>query len=393
MITTRTSARARRRNAGFSLLELMVALTAGSIVVSAVYFVGGASARQFQEQQRIANLQTSVRLGMDQLVRDIERAGYLGSGNSRRDQVCTPPTTFVQAIEFENNIDDAKIPGAAANGVSADRLTLVGSYSSPDQFFATGLDAAGDTLTLQTTWQAFRRNFGVPTDTTAGNAFSLMFVPGRLLRIRTNAGNVFYVTITSASPASASIDFAPALNVGGPCVGGLMDGATVSVLTKIQYRAEDLAGFSSGSLTPSAAAATLGATPSFLIRQEMSFATPAVPIVNSERIVLEYLADFNLDFILDQQPVTTLPANLARFNGALANPLLQNVNVTAASTPERVRTVLVSLSARTPEQDPRFPAFARAAGDPLTRFRVNPALQGAARVRTLQTEVFTPNIR
>lgn len=383
----------RKRQAGFSLLELMVALTAGSIVVSAVYFVGGASARQFQEQQRIANLQTSVRLGMDQLVRDIERAGYLGSGNSRRDQVCTPPPSFVQAVEFQDNADDAKIPGAVANGASADRLTLVGSYSSPDQFFATGVDAAGDTVFLQTTWQAFRRNFGVPIDTSAGSAFSLMFTTGRMLRIRNSAGNVFYVTITGSSAAAGSVDFTPALNVGGQCVGGLMDGATVSVLTRIQYRAEDLSGFSSTTLTPSAGAASLGASPSFLIRQEVTFANPPVPVANSERIVLEYLADFNLSFILDQQPVRTLPANLVRFTGALADPLLQNVNASAAVTPERIRSVIVSLSGRTAEQDPRFPAFARGAGEPLTRFQVNPALTGAARVRTLQTEVFTPNIR
>lgn len=392
MMRNATKRRAMRQ-AGFSLLELMVALTAGAIVIGAVYFVGGASARQFQEQQRIANLQTSVRLGMDQIVRDIERAGYLASGNSRRDQVCIPPPTFIQAIEFEDDADTGKIPAAAANGASADRLTLVGSYSSPDQFFATGLDAAGDTVFLQTTWQAFRRNFGVPIDTSAGNAFSATFAPGRLLHIRTHAGNNFYVTITGSSAAAGSIDFTPTLTVGGQCVGGLMDGATVSVLTKIQYRAEDLAGFSSTALAASAGAANLGGTPSFLIRQEMSFANPAVAVQNSERVVLEYLADFNLSFILDQQPIATLPPNLTPLGGALANAALQNVNLSVAATPERVRSVLVSLSARTAEQDPNFPAIARAAGAPLTRYQLNPALTGAARVRTLQTEVFTRNIR
>lgn len=391
---TRTrSHRRSKKQAGFSLLELMVSLTAGAIVVGAVYYVGGASARQFQEQQRIANLQTSVRLGMDQIVRDIERAGYLASGNSRRDQVCIPPPTYIQALEFEDDADSAKIPAAVANGVSADRLTLVGSYSSPDQFFATGLDAAGDTVFLQTTWQAYRRNFGVPTDTSAGNPFTAMFAPGRLLHIRTNAGNNFYVTITGSSAAAGSIDFTPTLTVGGQCVGGLMDGATVSVLTKIQYRAADLSDFSSTSLAASAGAANLGGMPSFLIRQELSFATPAVPVQNSERVVLEYLADFNLSFILDQQPLATLPPAPTPFTGALAAPLLQNVNLSVAATPERVRSVLVSLSARTAEQDPNFPAVARAPGAPLTRYQLNPALTGAARVRTLQTEVFTRNIR
>ncbi|MGB0679626.1 MAG: hypothetical protein ACPGUV_08200, partial [Polyangiales bacterium] len=54
--------------------------------------------------------------------------------------------------------------------------------------------------------------------------------------------------------------------------------------------------------------------------------------------------------------------------------------------------VVITLSARTPEQDPRFAWVARADGDPLLRYRVNPELPGAARVRSLTSEVTLTNI-
>jgi hypothetical protein len=58
------------------------------------------------------------------------------------------------------------------------------------------------------------------------------------------------------------------------------------------------------------------------------------------------------------------------------------------------------LAARTAEQDPRFPWVDAAAGDPATgtpptRYRVvstDSEFQGAARVRSLRSEIFVPNV-
>ncbi|MCA9616172.1 MAG: prepilin-type N-terminal cleavage/methylation domain-containing protein, partial [Myxococcales bacterium] len=61
------------REAGFTLLELMVALVAGLVAILAVYYVSSASARHFHEQQRVAQTQTSIRMAMQQLRRDIGR--------------------------------------------------------------------------------------------------------------------------------------------------------------------------------------------------------------------------------------------------------------------------------------------------------------------------------
>lgn len=384
----------RRARAGYSLVELMIALTAGALVISSTYFIGAASSRHFQEQQRIGQTQMGVRLAMDQLQRDIARAGYLGTGSSLRDQRCRAPAFELQAVEFANNVDNAMIPNAALNGVSADRLTLVGSYASNDSYIATGLNAAGDALFLQTTWQMFRRNFGLPPiDATATGAFASMFAPNRVLRIRTQAGNVFYTRITGANPGAASISFAPALGVGGLCVGGLGDSASVSVLSRIEYRVDDGTGFNSASLNPPGSDYIEGRR-SYLLRREVSFAGVAIP--DTERVVLENVVDFNLDFVVDQQPNRTLPPNLVRLTGVAAAPLFGSIAAGAAgAAPERARSLIVSLSGRTADQDPSFPYVLRGAGQPLTRFKVtvNAAYPGAARVRSLTSEVLLSNLR
>ena len=64
-----TTDRARSRRAGFTLIEMMVALAAGGLVIAAVFTLGGASARHFQEQQRVGVTQRSVRMAMERLRR------------------------------------------------------------------------------------------------------------------------------------------------------------------------------------------------------------------------------------------------------------------------------------------------------------------------------------
>ena len=44
-----------RARAGFSLLELMVALTVGGLAITSIYAVGSASTRVFYQQQQVAN--------------------------------------------------------------------------------------------------------------------------------------------------------------------------------------------------------------------------------------------------------------------------------------------------------------------------------------------------
>ncbi len=391
---------------GFTLVELMVAMTAGLIAITAIYTVASASSRHFHEQQRIAQTQSAVRLAMDQLRQDLQRAGFLGTPNSRREIRCVTPPQEIAAVEYLANFDSANLPQAGLNGAKADRIRLVGNYATGDGYLATGVDGTGSTLFLQRQWQAFRRDFGVQSGPGSAqfpydpDRFQDVFRPGRFLHITTQQNRHFFVRITGVDPVQASISFTPSIGVGGACLGGLADGAIVAPLVRLEYAVVDLTADATlgsrlappgGRVAP--AADFLGRSNVQLIRREVAFDGAATPVPGTERVVLEYVAFADYRFVVDQETNTGRPPNLVTLAGAAAQAYLQN-------NPEDARSVIVTLAARTAEQDPRFPWVPSGAGNPPlgvppSRYRVHAGgggFQGAARVRSLRAEIVLPNL-
>ena len=68
-----------RRRDGFTLLELMVALTVGGIAISSIYAIGAASTNVFRVQNEVSNAQSTLRMAMEQVKRDLVRAGYMAT--------------------------------------------------------------------------------------------------------------------------------------------------------------------------------------------------------------------------------------------------------------------------------------------------------------------------
>lgn len=388
----------RSRRAGFTLVELMVALAAGGLVIAAVFTLGGASARHFQEQQRVGVTQRSVRMAMDRLRRDIARAGYMHvpSTNSPFVRTCPVPALpgNLPAVSFVD--DDPGGNGAlealnrGMNRVSADRLRLTGNYVTDDAYLVRGVNANGTTVFLQTDWLAFRRAF--TRDNGSGGRdmdpvrFSEVFATGRMLHLESRNGSHFFVTITGARFSGlnqAEVTITPGLGVDNPCLEGLGRGALASPISTVEYAIVP----ATGALVPRNA--NVVGPNTVLQRQELDPATLA-PIPGTQRAVLEFAVDFNLDFVLDTNPTVGNPPNLVRRAGAAAaGPI--------TATPWQVRSIIASLAARTPEQDRRFPwpntwSGGRPAGNPLNRFRVFDDRDGAARVRQLTTEVQMPNM-
>lgn len=387
----RASMARRARRAGFTMLELMIALTAGALVISATYIVGASTQRNFHEQQRISTMQMGLRNAMEFLRKDIARAGYLSTPNSDVDITCRAPVTRVRAITHYDNEDDTVLPNYAENLVEADRLFLTGNYVTNESFLASALNDAGDTVFLQSEWQSFRRAFGVPFNATL---FSNAFKANRMLMLRNQAGNYFFVNIVAADPATRSVRFDPPLGIGGTCVGGLMEGATVAPISGVRLGAVSLAGSAHGSaLAPADMAKAeflgTGASAAALVRNEADFAGGV--LAGTERVIVENLANFSLTYLYDAQPVRGGAPILQIMNGAVADALLDPPTI-AGSLAHMMRMVRVSLSVRAEEQDPRFPFVKRSAGQPLTRYRATTKLPGSARVRTLNTEIFLPNI-
>ena len=86
-----SQAHARRvqpTRAGFTLVELMVGLSLGALVIASVYTIGVSSARHFQEQQRVSQLQLATRIALDRIRRDVSLAGFGGSPDSAAENPC-----------------------------------------------------------------------------------------------------------------------------------------------------------------------------------------------------------------------------------------------------------------------------------------------------------------
>lgn len=66
---------------GFSLIELMVAMTLGLIVVGAVGYLYLGSSRSFQVQDNLSRIQENTRYSVEVLSKDIRMAGYMGCQN------------------------------------------------------------------------------------------------------------------------------------------------------------------------------------------------------------------------------------------------------------------------------------------------------------------------
>jgi len=162
----------------------------------------------------------------------------------------------------------------------------------------------------------------------------------------------------------------------------LPPGTLVTPIAEIRYQIQSAP---AGSTTATRSANVVGPNTQ-LVREELNMGTGAV-LPGTRRTILEYAIDFNIDAFVDTSP-PTLPPNIVRQNDAAAATTIQ-------ARPWQVRSLVVSLAARTPEQDRRFPwtyTGGRSAADPLNRFRVFTDRDGAARVRQITADIQTPNL-
>lgn len=394
-----------RRREGFTLLEIMFALVAGLIAISVVYALNNGSTRILAEQNRVATTQTALRLAMEQIRSDIERAGFLVSPTNAGQTVCGTAAFQVRAIDFTNSGSIGAVPNATAHRVDADRLRLMGNYvTSGSYMVGTIADATGSTIALQTTWQSFRRDFTTPSGTTDvmidANAFARVFPSGtnaRMLHIETNDHHHVYTYVsgrnasTTAGPSpSATLSISPPMVPGGLCVIGLAGGATVTPINRIEYAIVDPTNAANGLLAlvrtrtgeTTTSRALIEGIPSVLVRREID--ANGAPIPGTTRVVLEFAVEFDLRFDLD----TTSGPDVA--------PTLSLDQATFGTSPQQVRAVRVRLSARTPDAEPNLGWVARGQNEPLTRYYARDTTPVAglpsSRVRTLTSTIFVPNI-
>jgi hypothetical protein len=404
---------------GFTLIELMVALSGGLFVSVVVFVLARDASRFYQRETRTANATLAAISGFDRLRADIARAGFLVSPNVQSDPfVCTRPGATapllmqrLASIRIQNGASPANAT-LTANSLTPDAVILSGSYSSTDEFPVNNV-----ILNADTTYSVFlgvnngamaRLGFlsaATPSERTA--RLAAVFAPNRALRIVDTEGRQHYGIIGAVTSGATGTEPRITLTAAIPLqfratttrfcgLEGHSTGALANVVNVIRYDVRTLSGNTSYEPLFSARAGALGeSTRTELVRAELNPADPAgtaLLSIDGATPVQELIAEYAMD--LDLEPSVVTQGSNPTVSHVLANNAnFANFTGTGALL-QRIRSVRVRLSVRSREGD-------RGANVPSGASDVAPGLyrvligdEGGprfARVRTLQADVHLAN--
>jgi type II secretory pathway pseudopilin PulG len=115
-----------RSRAGFTLIELTVALLAGLIVAMGIVGLSRSATATFHEEIRTAAAEASVRSAIDRLRSDLQRAGYMSTANIQAD----PNYPILKPVlNGQNNLTGIKSSMAGLLRLSALRVVPGGSVT------------------------------------------------------------------------------------------------------------------------------------------------------------------------------------------------------------------------------------------------------------------------
>ena len=397
----RSSVRAR----GFTLVELMVALTGGLFLSVMVFALARDTTRFYQREGRLATATLGGIIGFERLKADIQRAGYLCTPNVQRDpRVGTlpgsgAPTGLQTLAALRITPDTPDLSGNAAFAQNAtegqtltpDQILLAGSYTLTDEFPIS--DASnGQDIYLQLNSPSMARLGYIGASAAARQALleNVFGTGGRLLRIVDQAGQQHYGQIASVTASDTPrVTLATPVAVRWNSVGpgglrGLEVGASANVVNRIRYHVMDLQNDDAEGRWQPVFDASSGApgedSRTELVREEL--AANDTLVANSRDLVAEYAVD--LDFSVTGQLVANTPSVTHSTSSDASFSTFFRADATG-DRPQGVRSVRVRLSVRSREADREK----NIPGGGLYRFSVG--AQQWARVRTFQADVSLPN--
>lgn len=425
-----------RRLRGFTLIELMVALTGGLFFSIFVFALTRDVTRFFQRESRLSDATMSAITGFDRLRNDVARGGFLASPNLMKDpRRCPAPDNGVNAgasfdatwttmtklkemaaLQVQADSTLSSNTFLSSNSLVPDEITLFGSYSASEQFpIQTITPGSSPVIYLDTQSGALVRS-GVRLPLTGyttenGALLAQLFPAGRPLRLLNAEGEQQYgiIASTTASATSLIITLAanPALitkSASTTCgLRGLAGGMTVNTVNIVHYSIVDLRTALGGANAKNDAQFGYlfsGEAPGAsaeqrleLVRSELSAA--GAVIAGSQEVVAEYAVNLGVGLSVVTSPLTSAtayyPPTDATNRPAYGGPTTAAVSLATTKGAHFIRAAQLSLSVRVIEGDREANVAAADVGSLPFRVKLNDGRY--ARVRSLQATVATRNTR
>jgi prepilin-type N-terminal cleavage/methylation domain-containing protein len=389
--------RRARRQAGFTLIELTVALVAGLIVALGIMGLSRDATHTFHEEMRSSAAEANLRTGIDRLRADLGRAGYMSTGNILTDPMIAraPGQPAVTNPGFTGLARLASIflnqGGSAANTplsaqqavhVNPDILEIAGNMTSTDQYEVSviqpGGSCGGQHVSLDAKSPSMYRVLGLGDGGAA--ELSNIFQPspdgtGRfIVRIADKTGFSQYVAACPMTPTGIDgggtpfIDIDPGTRIlmanETGTVGGLSGYGTGALVNPVQIVHWELVAATAepaqyGGTSPLAGqplAPTTADPAKYDLVRSFVDAVSGLPIASTIEVVAEYVVDFEVSFSVDTG-LSGLQPNIVTFAfDDAVNPPQWAPNVVATPPPlgvgpQRIRSVRVRLATRASEAD------------------------------------------
>ncbi|HYQ17453.1 MAG TPA: prepilin-type N-terminal cleavage/methylation domain-containing protein, partial [Polyangiaceae bacterium] len=127
---------------GFTLVELMVAMTGGLFLSIVVFALSRDASRFYQREGRIANATLAGVSGFERLAGDLARAGHLTTPNIANDpHVCNKPQASwpqalrsLRALIVDSSSTSTNNTEVSAAGITPKGLIIAGALTTPEIF-------------------------------------------------------------------------------------------------------------------------------------------------------------------------------------------------------------------------------------------------------------------
>ncbi len=409
---------------GFTLLELLVAAVAGLFVVMAAFLLSRGTTRLLTSESRIGSAQQNLRMGVDRLRSDLERASFMTTANGSKDpDLCpAPPTTFkyIQGITYKYGGSALATPQSVANGLNPDSIVLMGNFTSSDLYPIADINCSGTTCTIYLQWgsgtatagdagaaapASARRllNFGEAGNTSAIQAVFNALPVGRLVRL-TNVKGSSQLLLMTVNGAGLAASGQPIITVTAPLplnsanaqnkrcgYDGNGNQATLNAVQIVRYQLKSLSTDPNFVWAYPETGVPADQYKYDLVRTEVDPLTDN-DIDGTAELVSEYAVDLKFAFSVDQSVASTTGAwvepSLTPFkfyeSGSTPPAFTDEVRANpSGATPQRIRSVRYRLSTRS--RDPDRTVGLDEGGPGLARYSLG--ANSFARVRTTIGEV------